>query len=436
MNDPAFWIAVAILSAGVALAVAAPLLRAGVRVGRARRASYDLAVFRDQLAELDRDREAGRLNEKEAQAAKAEIERRMLRAVDARTDGDLADLKDQADAAPHRAGAAFPLAVGLVVAGAAVAIYLNTGDPGLRDAPLAGRTDLAAAGPAGGPGQGMPGVDGQAMIQNLKDRLARNPDDVAGWITLARTYSATGQHMEAVAAFEKAISAAGPQPPAELISDYGEAQVLEAFGTVSPRAVETFRQALARDPGDVKSRFYIGMSRAQTGDFRGAIALWRGLTADAPPDAPWVEAVRERISEAAMKGGIMPMSVEPERFGGGAPVATPGAGGVSGAIAGDARPTREQVESVQQMAPEDRMAFIRTMVDGLAEKMQANPDDIDGWVRLGRAYKVLGETEKSKQALGEAKSRLEDLLAAAPANSPTRPAVESTLREVEGMLAE
>jgi len=435
VTEPVFWIAVGMLSAGVALAVAAPLLRAGVRIGRARRASYDLAVFRDQLAELDRDRDAGRLNEKEALAAKAEIERRMLRAVDARTDADLADRKDQADP-PARVGAAFPLAVGLVVAGAAVAIYVNTGDPGLRDAPLAGRTDLASAGAAGGPGQGAPGVDGQAMIQNLKDRLARNPNDVAGWITLARTYSATGQHMEAVAAFEKAISAAGPQPPAELISDYGEAQVLEAFGTVSPRAVETFRQALARDPGDIKSRFYIGMSRAQTGDFRGAIALWRGLTADAPPDAPWLEAVRERISEAAMKGGVMPMSVEPERFGGGATAATPGAGGVSGAIAGDARPTREQVESVQQMAPEDRMAFIRTMVDGLAEKMQANPDDIDGWVRLGRAYKVLGETEKSKQALGEAKSRLEDLLAAAAENSPTRPAVEATLREVEGMLAE
>ena len=81
MTPIAFWIAVGVLSLGVALAVAAPMLRAGQRIGRSRRASFDLAVFRDQLAEVDRDQDAGRLDATEAAAAKAEIERRMLRAV-------------------------------------------------------------------------------------------------------------------------------------------------------------------------------------------------------------------------------------------------------------------------------------------------------------------------------------------------------------------
>lgn len=432
MNDPVFWIAVAVVSAGVALCVAAPLLRAGQRIGRERQASYDIAVYRDQLAEIDRDKDAGRLSETEAAAARSEIERRMLRTFDSRADRGLADSADEAEATDRASGPAFPLAVGLVIAAASVAIYLNVGQPGLGDAPLAGRTDVAEARRAAASGATAGGGEGPAMIAQLKSRLNANPNDVTGWVMLARTHRALGQHMEAVQAFEKAIEVSGDRAPAEMISDYGEALVFEAFGTVSPRAVATFEQALARDPKDVKSRFYIAAARAQSGDYKGAVALWRGLSADAPPDAPWLETVRERISEAAMRGGFLPMTVEPE----GTVASTPGASGVSGAIAGDARPTQEDVAAVQAMEAEDRTAFIQSMVARLAEKMEANPDDVDGWVRLGRAYKVIGEGEKSQAAFGRAKARLEELLAAAPEGSPTRPAVEATLREVEGLMAE
>lgn len=432
MTPIAFWIAVGVLSLGVALAVAAPMLRAGERIGRARRASYDLAVFRDQLAEVDRDRETGRLDATEAAAAKAEIERRMLRAVDDRAEAEFAS----GEATAERAGAAFPIAVGLVVAGASVALYVNIGEPGSRDWPLAQRTDIAEA-TAAGPGSGG-GVSGPQMIASLRDRLTANPEDVNGWVTLARTHAAINEHREAARAFEKAIELMGQRAPAEMISDYGEALVFEAFGTVSPRAVETFRQSLAKNPSDIKSRFYIGMAREQSGDYRGAIALWRGLTADAPAGAPWAEAVRERMSQAAMQAGIMPMSVEPERFGpasvAGRPA--PGSAGVSGAIAGEARPTDEDVQAVQDMSAEDRQAFIRSMVERLADKMQEKPDDIDGWIRLGRAYKVLGENEKATDALGEARSRLENLLAKAPDGSPTRASVEETLNEVKALMVE
>ncbi len=430
MSAMVFWIAIGIMSLGVALLIAAPLLGARERMGRARRASYDLAVFRDQLAEVDRDRGSGRLDVEEAAAARGEIERRMLRAVDGQTEAEIVDMSQPPQASM---GVAFPLALGLVAAAVTVAIYLNVGEPARPDAPLATRTDIASGGSAAARDGASGGADGAAMIAQLKQRLAVNSNDVAGWVTLARSHLVLGEHMEAARAFERALALEGDAAPVDLVSDYGEALVFEAFGTVSPRAVKIFERALTLDPGDVKSRFYIGMARSESGDYRGAIALWRGLTADAPPGAPWVEAVRERISEAAMKGGIMPMSVEPERPAAGAP---PGAGGLGGAIAGDAQPSQADVQAVQGMAPQDQQAFIRSMVARLAEKMAVNPDDLDGWLRLGRAYKVLGDKAEADRAFGEAKSRLTDMLATMPANSPTRPAVERTLQDVEGLLAE
>ncbi|MBT6313938.1 MAG: c-type cytochrome biogenesis protein CcmI [Alphaproteobacteria bacterium] len=427
MSGTIFWAAAAVISIAVTLIVATPLLRAGQRIGGAARARYDLAVFRDQLKEVERDQETGLLSPTEAIAAKGEIERRMLRAVDG--DVDALDAPDE-EATPQASAAAFPLALGIVVAGAVIALYLNTGQPGMGDAPLSLRTDLQTA--ARGPAQAGGGADGAAMQAQLRQRLADNPNDMAGWVTLARTERVLGNHPEAVRAFERAIELAGRNATADLIADYGEAQVFEAFGTVSPRAIETFENALEKDPGEIKSRFYIAEGRAQSGDYAGAIALWRGLTADAPPDAPWVGEVRARIANAAMKGNIMPMQVQPERPSGNARPAS----GLSGAIAGEAAPTADDVQAVQEMAPQDQTAFIRSMVQRLADKMEENPDDVDGWLRLGRAYQVLEDQEKSKAAFGQAKRRLEEILANIPETSPNRASLLETLAEVDGILAQ
>lgn len=426
MSDMIFWIAVAIIAAGVVLMVATPMLRAGERMGRERRSSYDLAVFRDQLGEIDRDLETGRLNQSEAAAAKSEIERRMLRAVDAKAEDDIA-IAGETDGKSF--GVAFPLALGLVVAAASVALYLNIGEPGADDMPFAQRTDVGAT-------QNIVsgGGDGPQMVARLRERLRANPNDIAGWVTLARTHRALNEHPEAVQAFQKAIEISGQGAPAEMLSDYGESLVFESFGTVSPRAVETFEQALAKDSHDIKSRFYIAMARSQSGDYRGAIALWRGLSADASPDAPWLGAVRDRITDAAMRGNIVPIEVPAEYPS--SRTAAPGASGLRGAIAGGATPDQGTVDAAQEMTAEDRQAFIGTMVQRLADKMEASPNDVDGWLRLGRAYRVLEDEAKAAYAFGRAKTRLEDLLSAAPDGSPTRPAVEESLREVEGLLAE
>ncbi len=139
--------------------------------------------------------------------------------------------------------------------------------------------------------------------------------------------------------------------------------------------------------------------------------------------------MKERIADAAMKGGILPIEVSPERPG--------GAGkGLTGAIAGDAQPTTEDVKAVGEMFQEDRSAFIRSMVQRLADKMEENPNDVEGWLRLGRAYGVLGEADKAKDAFGQAKTRLQDLIANTAADAPTRPSLDAALREVEALLAQ
>lgn len=430
MTEIVFWVALGVIILSVVLMIAGPMLRAGLRMGGDRRADYDVAVFRDQLTEVDRDQDAGRLNPTEAAAAKVEIERRMLRALDGRAESALQDAA--ADASGRSVGPAFPLAMGVVVAGAAVALYLNLGQPDQPDAPLAKRADIPDASETAAR-RAQATQESREMIARLRQRLAADPNDIGGWVTLARTYRAMRQHRESADAFRNALQIAGQNASAELISDYGESLVMESFGTVSPRAVTAFESALKADPRDIKGRFYIATARAQAGDFRGAIALWRGLTADAPPDAPWLPAVRERISQAAMQAGVIPIQIPPERPGADGGLAS-GAGGARGAIAGGANPTAEDVKAAQEMSPEDQQAFIRSMVDRLAEKMEANPDDVNGWMRLGRAYQVLEEEEDAARAFGRAKTRLEDLLANMPSDSPTRPGVEATLKELQELM--
>ena len=212
MNDLVFWVAAGIISIAVLLMVAAPMLRAGQRIGRANRARYDLAVFQDQLAEVDRDLEVGRLNESEAAAARAEIERRMLRAVDAEIDGGVTEAGEPTSS---RGGAAFALALGVVTVIASVGLYLNVGQPGVDDMPIATRADLQDGG--GAMAAAPSGEDSRAMVARLRERLRSDPGDERAWTSLARTYRLMGDHTEAVQAFQRALELLGDRAPLELV---------------------------------------------------------------------------------------------------------------------------------------------------------------------------------------------------------------------------
>jgi cytochrome c-type biogenesis protein CcmH len=386
-----------------------------------RNANSNLAVFRDQLDEINRDREVGRIHEAEADAAKAEVERRILREIDEKANkGRFQPSSSQKDSNRF----AFPILLALVAVVASFGLYLNIGRIGFDDTPLSVRQKIQSVSPPNNVASGDSIEEGRAALARLEKRLETHPTDLKGWVMLARIQRALGDYKSSAQSFEKAIKVADQGKSADLLSDYGEALVFESFGTVPPRAIEVFKEALELDETDIKSRFYIAASRLQSGDYHGAIALWRGLVVDAPPGAPWLDAVREQISNTAVKNGIMPNNVAPERR-------VLGSDGLSGPIAGDIRPDQDSIDIVKNMDPANQQAFIRSMVQRLADKLDRNPEDVDGWIRLGRAYRVLGDNRKAKQSFTEGKRQLEKLLGGTAQNSQSRKTIETKLEALE-----
>jgi cytochrome c-type biogenesis protein CcmH len=361
-----FWLGLLLLTVGAVAAVVVPLLRG--RPGPApSRGAFDRAVYRDQLNEIARDLERGTLDVEQANAARLEIERRLL-ATDA--------VDEAITRVPVRGVTAVALAV--LVATGAMALYLALGSPRLRDEPLALRR--AAGAPPHAPG------DLAASVDALAARLKEAPDDARGWLLLARSQATLQRWQDSAASYQHAMALTdSPEASAGL----GEMLVMAAEGMVTPAARSAFATTLTRDPGNVASRFYLALGDAQDGKASEAVAAWAKLVAEAPRDAPWLPLVRERMVETARAAGIAlpPEAAQP------AAQSTPSAGGA---------PSAADIEAVQAMSPAERQAMIRSMVERLAARLDANPDDAEGWQRLARAYTVLGETQKAEAAAAHA----------------------------------
>ena len=349
------WVAFAGLTALVLIVLLIPL-RKGVRMGREDRAAYDQEIFRDQLAELDRDERAGLIGQAEATAARNEISRRLLAAQ-----AESADTKDDAPPVP----AWMAVATIATVPAIALATYLYSGRPDLPAQPLAER--IAGA---------VENQDMAAMIRQVERHLEKEPKDLRGWLVLAPSYRRMGRFADAANAYRRALLINGPD--AELLTDLGEAMVLDNQGIVSQEASKVFSQALTVDSGFMKARFYSALALQQEGKTAGALEIWRGMLANAPADAPWREAVSRQIEAA---GGALPKG----------PVLS-----------------REQIEQGEQMSQGDRTAMIRSMVDGLDQRLSEDGSDLDGWLRLIRARMVLGEKDKAIEAIDRASAALKD----------------------------
>lgn len=376
----------------------------------------EVVFYRDQLAEIERDAAHGTLTEEEAKSARLEVQRRLLAVATP------AATASPADAAPALRGGRLALVLPLVavlVAGS-LALYLEIGSPGAV-------TRLAGAG-----GSHIDNPDAKEftrLVEQLQTKLKENPRDTDGWLLLARSLRTLDRLTESAEAYMRALALSGGRP--DIASTYGEVMIEIAEGTVTQEALGLFRQALARDPSDPRARFYVGLARAQSGDNKGAIEDWSALVRDSPADAPWLRSVRAQIAETAQLAGIAapqvesrpaagpPMGMPPMAQGmppggapphppmmppvaqggpmGGAPPIPPGA-----AQPGQRGPSQADMAAAAQMSPEDRQQMIRGMVDGLASRLKDNPNDVDGWLRLARAYGVLGEPDKSREALGEA----------------------------------
>lgn len=342
------WIAFALLTAVVLAVLLWPVMRAGEAVES--RVLYDLNVYRDQLAELERDEGAGLIAGTEAAAARAEISRRMLQADQA---------QPGADAASPDHGRTWALVAGVLVPVVALAGYLATGNPQYRDVPRAERI-----------AQAVDNNDLPALIAQVEARLAQSPEDAQGWAVLAPAYRRVGRFADAAQAFARAVELNAPD--AALSSDYGEALVVANDGMITQEARKAFDRALEISPGYPKASFYRAVADAQDGKTQQARAVFTALLEKAPADAPWRQAVERQLAalDASPGGPVL---------------------------------EKEQLQAAGDMTPEQRQQMIRGMVARLDARLHEDGDDIDGWLRLINARIVLGEREAASKALGDAR---------------------------------
>jgi cytochrome c-type biogenesis protein CcmH len=348
------WLGIALLTALAVMAVLWPLSRRGAAAG-----GSELAVYRDQLDEIGRDRVAGLIGEAEAEAARIEISRRLIAAADA-ADG-------QQGAGPRqslllrRATAIAGLALLPLGAGA---LYLWLGSPNMAGQPLAERQTAQQ------------NRSIESMVSQVEAHLERNPGDARGYEVIAPVYLRLGRLDDAVNARRKVLALAGEN--ADRQADLGEALVAAASGVVTAEAKGAFERALALEPNELKSKFFLGTAAEQDGDRTQAAAIWNGMLHNAPPDAPWLPMVREALARV---GGAPPAA------------AAPG-------------PSAQDVAAAATMSEKDRGEMIRGMVTQLADRLKQNGDDVEGWQRLLRAYMVLGERGKASAAAGDARKAL------------------------------
>lgn len=334
------WLIMAVLTAAASIALLLPLYRnraAGANAGA------EAAIYRDQLRELDREVERGVIGPAEADAARTEIGRRLLRAADAAAPA-------REPASDQRRTLAAGLALVLVPV-AAVGFYVAVGTPGAPDQPLAARLQVDNA---------LGDID--AMVAMVEAHLASNPDDGEGWEVIAPVYSAAGRPNEAARAWANAIRILGSS--AERETGLGSALTDINGGIVTEEARQAFERGLALDPTAIGPRFYLALGLGQEGRNEEAATAWRALLADAPAEgAPWVPLAQAQLAM------VDPTAPPPE-------------------------------------IPAEQLQMIEGMVASLAEQLRQQPNNPEGWVMLIRSYNVLDRDAEALTALADAKAAL------------------------------
>lgn len=372
------WVSFAILTAAVVAYLLRPLRQSQTASVGADAA--DLAVYRDQLKELESEHERGLIADGELENARAEVARRLIKRADGK---DTLGSHEPAEASARARGVYAGIAAVVPLAG--VAVYLALGSPNLPGQPFATReaqTEIEA--PIAG------------LIKKVEERLKEHPEDGKGWDVIAPVYLRIGRYPEAAHAFAQANRLEGESP--RRLSGFAEATLLAEKGIVTDAVRQTALRLLQLEPDRIQPRVWLALAREQDGDLAGAATDYRRMLTGAPEDAPWRDAVAERLMlvEARLRGeDVEAKSAEipkadkpqPER----APA--PAAGDGSGMSAAD----------IAAMSREQQDAFVMDMVNRLAARLEESPQDLEGWMRLARAYKVVGQDNDARAAIAKAR---------------------------------
>ncbi len=387
MENWGFWGAALALAAAVAAVLLAALRRDRTLPPPE---AQDMAVYRDQLAEIDRDTARGTLAADEAQRLRSEIGRRLLDADRAAT---------TARPAPATAASAL-VSGGLILAAiaGAFAVYRAYGAPGYPDLPLQARlaaadermqtrpsqTAAVAATPAP-PAPTDVDPDFLDLMVKLRAAVAERPTDLRGLELLSRNEAALGNLAAAEAAQRALIAAKGAATTGQDHAALAEIMIAAAGGYVSPEAEVELIAALKLDPANPTARYFSGLLFLQAGRFDRTFALWRPLLEEGPADAPWVVAIRAQLDDVAWRAGInytLPPETRP-----------------------DTGPTGDDIAAAGDMSPEDRQAMIEGMVAQLSDRLANDGGPVEDWNQLIRSLVVLNRADDAQAIYDEAKTR-------------------------------
>lgn len=391
-----FWGLVGFLALGSGAALALVILRG--RTGDQPPAAYDLRVYRDQLREVERDLARGVISAEDAERTRAEVSRRILIA-----DAQLEKDKDRG-AQPVLAGRLTALLVVAVLGAGSLFIYDRLGAPGYSDVPRQARIAASERMRATLPDQEtlearMPAPqtpdtvqeDYLALMEQLRGAVRERPDDLRGLQLLARNEAALGNMVAAREAQERIIEVKGEDATARDYAELADMMVTAAGGRVSAEAEAVLREVLRRDPNEPRARYYLGLHFMQVDRPDMAFRLWDRLLRESTADAPWTPLIRARIEDLAWRAGVPRYELPPE----------PGTGAAPGPSAAD-------IDAAGEMSPEDRSAMIEGMVARLSARIEAEGGEPGDWARLVNAYAVLGQADKARAAMAEARTRFAD----------------------------
>lgn len=420
MTGWGFWA----VAAGLALAVALVLIAAMRRApgSATRTADADLAVYKDQLAEIGRDLTRGTIGPEEAARLRAEVGKRVIEADRIRAAGETLS-------GSHRTGVVAALILGLMLptailtyAGSATILRLSgmadervatlrdrlsfdlkfrgttftnlspifegIGAPGYPDMALVPRLEALDAGIAGRPGQEAElATLGKSRDAALDQRLGTELAEVTDLAELEERFRSgfeAGDLQGAVRVQERILALRGDQATANDHANMALALVAEAKGYVSPEAEAELRASLQRDMTNELSRYLVGEMFLQGGRYDQTFRFWRPLAEGGTPGSPWVKSIRERIGQVAELAGV--------RYS----LPAPSDG-----------PTAEDMAAAGEMSPEDRQQMIEGMVAQLSDRLAAEGGSVEDWNRLIRSLAVLERKDEAQKIYDEARARFE-----------------------------
>ena len=377
-----FWIICIVMALGIALLLAAPLLRPVAAPVE----HPQIALYKGQLEEVDRDVTRGVLNPSEAERARAEISRRLL---------NVSRTEQATGTAPAWASRAVASLIAVVLLGVGGATYLDLGAPGEPDQPIAARLAQAEEMRANRPDQAAleaaapaaPPVDAPKeytdQIAQLRAIVPTRPDDLEGWTLLSFHETRLGNYAAALVAQDRVVALKGDTVTLDDLQRQLDLMVAAANGVVSPEAEVIARDLLTRDEANVAGRYYMGALYNQTGRPDIAFRFWRPIV-ESGDTSFHADLTRAQIEDAAARAGIEYSLPE-----------------VKG-------PGMADMAAAQDMSPEDRQAMIGGMVAQLADRLATQGGPASEWARLITAYGVLGDKEKAGTVWAEAQTTFAD----------------------------